>query len=186
MDAEMLARELDPVGQSRYETHFSNQGGHQRTKKGRGSSPRIWYTPCLAQAILLSLLVLYSVKMWFIHVKSPAVSCRREAGNHGRHLEQNGPSHAPARIHPWPLQPLLGSVFSARLIWTLNGWEETTDKFAFFLLFPFERFSRIRYTVLFTSPEHISLLPLPKQQWKKGGGGDMSFVKLTVANSQGY
>lgn len=45
----MLAREFDPVGQSRYEMHFSNQGGHQRAEV-----PIFGYTPCLV-AILPSL-----------------------------------------------------------------------------------------------------------------------------------
>lgn len=101
--------------------------------------------------------------MPYIHCNSVAVACRREVGNHGRHLKQNGLSHVPARVL-WPLQPLLDSLFSARLIWRLNGWEETTDKFAFFFLFPLERFSMIRYTDLFTSLVHMSLLLLPKQQ----------------------
>lgn len=61
MGTEMLAREPDPVGQSRYDRHFSNQGGHPRTKKGkRGLNAYIWYTPCSA-AILPFLL--YGVKM---------------------------------------------------------------------------------------------------------------------------
>lgn len=126
-----------------------------------GRSVHIWYTPCLV-AVLPSLLL--QSKDVAYPCNSAAVACCREVGNHGRHLEQNCLSHAPARVHLWPLHPLLGSLFSARLIWRLNGWEETTDMFAFFLLFPFERFSRIRYTDLFTSLGHISLLLLPKQQ----------------------
>lgn len=165
----MLARELDPVGQSVTRCTFEPGWAPENKKREEGSSTHMWYTTPCSVAILPSLLL--QSKDVVYPCKSAAVACRREGGNHGRHLEQNGLSHAPARVHPWPLQPLLGSVFSARRIWRLNGWGETTDKFAFLFLFPFERFSRIRYTDLFTRPHHISFLPLPKQQWEKKGAG---------------
>lgn len=43
MDAEMLARELDPVGQSRYEMHFRTRVGTRDPK-----------CPCLVHPVLIS------------------------------------------------------------------------------------------------------------------------------------
>lgn len=59
MDAEMLARELDPVGQSRYEMLCSSQSGRQRTVHPVLSSHSVISTvqgkkvvyPCIVAAV---------------------------------------------------------------------------------------------------------------------------------------
>lgn len=154
----MLARELDPVSQSRY---VSNQGGHRRTKKGRGPQ-----CPCLVHPVLSSHSAIYAARS-----KDVAYPCTSAAVAWSQRVWW--PWQTPRT--EWPMScTCKGTSMATTTSFGLFAFSssdleiervgENDRRICYFPPLSFESFSRVRYTDLFISPEHISLLSLPKQQ----------------------